>query len=171
MLGLSPSQSIINQAESLSRKTAALLLIGFWVLAFWLTHSPADGDGWLKALLKWLPVKSDKLAHAGIYFALAGLLANFIGRWTRSTPILATTTFLVTMLYATIDEALQAFVPSRTPDFYDLVADAVGSFLGTSVFIVLRSSKAKLQSASPAEATSASVNSDEATESSQDGIQ
>ena len=93
-----------------------------------------SGNGWVKELISWSPVPPDKLVHCGIYFCLAGLMANFIGRWTRSKRILAPATFAVTMFYGLLDEGLQAFVPTRTPDFYDLVADAIGSFLGTTVF-------------------------------------
>lgn len=104
-----------------------------------------SGNGWVKELISWSPVPPDKLVHCGIYFCLAGLMANFIGRWTRSKRILAPATFAVTMFYGLLDEGLQAFVPTRTPDFYDLVADAIGSFLGTTVFIGLRSGKARLR--------------------------
>lgn len=48
----------------------------------------------------------------------------------RQSVILA---FVITCLYGVSDEFHQKFVPGRTPDVYDVVADAIGGlfFLGT----------------------------------------
>lgn len=125
----------------MSRRAAAILLIVFWIFAFTLTHVPTHGSGWISDGLRGLPLPADKLAHVGIYFCLAGLVANFIGRWTRSKRILVPTTFLVTLTYGVLDELLQMLVPSRSADLHDLYADAVGIVLGIVVFIGLRIGK------------------------------
>lgn len=104
-----------------------------------------SGNGWLRQLLVHSPIKSDKIAHGVLYFGLSGLMANFLGRWTRSKRILAPLTFALVMTYGVLDEYLQSFVPTRSADPYDLLADAVGTFIGTTVFIGLRSGKARLK--------------------------
>jgi len=51
--------------------------------------------------------------------------------------------FLCTTLYGITDEAHQAFTPMRSPDPYDVLADAVGGLLGAIACVVFVSRRAK----------------------------
>lgn len=74
----------------------------------------------------------DKLAHVGAY-ALLGFL---FFRLFQSTSILKSAVLLVILsalassLYGISDEIHQHFVPSRTADIMDVMADVTGSVLG-----------------------------------------
>lgn len=80
----------------------------------------------------------DKWVHAGLYFVLAALLANCLGRWIHSNGWMIILTLGVTGSYAAADEYLQKFVPSRTCDFYDFLADMAGANVGLMTFLYLR---------------------------------
>ncbi len=77
----------------------------------------------------------DKLAHVGAY-ALLGFL---FFRLFQSTSILKSAVRLVILsalassLYGISDEIHQHFVPSRTADIMDVMADVTGSFLGAVI--------------------------------------
>ena len=78
----------------------------------------------------------DKIIHAIEYAILAVLcyrayLWTFDERLTAFAPILAIAT---AVLFGVTDEIHQAFVPFRHADVWDLVADAVGSFLGVAAW-------------------------------------
>lgn len=74
----------------------------------------------------------DKLAHAAAY-ALLGFLFFRLFQTTgiqKSAVLLVTLSALASSLYGISDEIHQYFVPSRTADIMDVLADAVGSVLG-----------------------------------------
>ena len=60
------------------------------------------------------------------------------GRGARAQVFVAA---LITALYGITDEAHQAFTPMRTPDPFDVVADAVGGLLGAVACVVIVSRK------------------------------
>ena len=73
----------------------------------------------------------DKVEHAAAYAVLAFLLGR---AWTPSLvrfPLRARTSLIVLacMLYGVSDEVHQAFVPGRSADPLDVVADTVGAAL------------------------------------------
>jgi VanZ family protein len=74
---------------------------------------------------------SDKEAHAFTYGVLAVLcLMGLTGwRWRRVAGASLLAAFVIAVLYGISDEFHQAFVPGRTPDVADVVADAVGAAL------------------------------------------
>ncbi|BCS34148.1 hypothetical protein TBR22_A33770 [Luteitalea sp. TBR-22] len=77
------------------------------------------------------PSVSDKEAHAFTFGVLAVLLLMGLTAWrwrtvTRSALLAA---FLLAVAYGVSDEVHQRFVPGRTPDVADVVADAVGAAL------------------------------------------
>jgi VanZ family protein len=80
---------------------------------------------------------SDKLAHFGMYGGLGGLVA--LGLW-RSNPVglpprqLFLGPVLFAALYGLSDEIHQIFVPERTFDLLDLLADAAGATMIAGVF-------------------------------------
>lgn len=71
-----------------------------------------------------LPPGADKVAHALAYAVLGALLA-----WATGRPGLAVA---LATLYGVSDELHQAFVPGRTPDVLDLVADLLGATAGAA---------------------------------------
>jgi VanZ family protein len=66
------------------------------------------------------------------YAVLAVLVARGLAdRWRRAvTPKMAWLTVLIATLYGVTDEYHQTFVPSRSAEGLDVVADAVGAFAG-----------------------------------------
>lgn len=108
------------------RSSQTLRLLGWglalaWAVFLFLQSSSSDAGG----LLSFFPDVSDKVAHAFAYAVLATFLTLGSGR-----PGLAVALAIV---YGASDEVHQAFVPGRTPDVLDLVADAVGAVIGAAV--------------------------------------
>ena len=86
------------------------------------------------------PVFSDKVLHLGAY-ALLGMTvfrALADARFERLTPGLAMWAILFCILYGVSDEFHQSFVPGRTPDAKDLIADGVGAALGAAALLILK---------------------------------
>ena len=83
---------------------------------------------------------TDKMAHASVYAVLAGACLGALagGRWTGVTMGAAAAAVLMATAYGVTDELHQRFVPGRTADLLDLLADFTGSMgaavlaLGTS---------------------------------------
>lgn len=81
---------------------------------------------------------SDKLLHFAAYCctALACSLWTKLDVW-RAKPsrgfLLA---FLVAALYGASDEFHQSFVPGRSCEFADFLADAIGAFLGSALYLL-----------------------------------
>ena len=85
-------------------------------------------------------VLSDTILHLGVY-ALLGITvfrALADARFERLTPGRAAGTVLFCTLYGLSDEFHQSFVPGRTPDAMDLVADAAGAALGAGTLLLLK---------------------------------
>jgi VanZ family protein len=78
---------------------------------------------------------SDKLAHMGAYAVLGVLVVlGLAGRLpVRLTWRLAVSAVLVTTLYGVSDELHQMFVPGRSADVFDVVADAGGAIAAVGV--------------------------------------
>jgi VanZ family protein len=110
---------------------AAYLIVAlYWLLLFILTHLPALPDP------KFLSGQAhgDKLAHCIAYAGLAFLLAAAsTARW-GFRPLTFARVLLVVGLYAAFEEWTQGFVPPRTTDWNDLVADMLGAGIGLSGF-------------------------------------
>ena len=75
---------------------------------------------------------SDKMYHVGAYAIFGFLIARAVGKKYLLVAFLGAT------LYGFSDEFHQWFVPGRSAEFFDLVADAIGGFLGGVVFKTLR---------------------------------
>jgi hypothetical protein len=78
---------------------------------------------------------SDKSGHSIGYALLAGLLLRAFARgrlrdvtWRR-----ASAAIILATLYGVSDEFHQVFVPGRSPDRYDVLADCIGATLGVAV--------------------------------------
>lgn len=75
---------------------------------------------------------SDKGAHVIAYAVLGGALIRALasGRATALTPWRLGAAIVLTSVYGISDEVHQSFVPGRTPDWLDVLADAVGAVAG-----------------------------------------
>ena len=85
-----------------------------------------------------IPLRADKFIHGAIYFILCLLVwraffyqsrCPFLRRWAIGAA------FLYTIAYGILDEFHQVYVPGRTPDPMDVVADGTGALL--CVFFLL----------------------------------
>ena len=81
-----------------------------------------------------VPVGTDKplhwLAYLGLALVIVRALAGGLPR--RIELGTAVTALLITIVYGATDEVHQMFVPGRTGDMYDLMADAGGALAGTA---------------------------------------
>jgi VanZ family protein len=77
----------------------------------------------------------DKLAHITVYailgFFTMGALTGTLRLRRIPRPWLAV---LLVIAYGVLDEIHQHFVPGRTPDIFDVMADATGGMLGVWLF-------------------------------------
>jgi VanZ family protein len=82
---------------------------------------------------------SDKTAHFLIYGALGAAMVRALARGRSAAMTLPTiiVAAVLSTLYGISDEIHQYFVPPRTPDILDVVADAAGAFAGAIVLTVL----------------------------------
>ncbi|HJW08133.1 MAG TPA: VanZ family protein [Holophagaceae bacterium] len=112
-----------------------------WILPFavacaivWLSHQTRYPFG------LHLPPPLDKLAHASVYGLLALLLDLAWGANDRRRPLYRRhlMVFLLVSLYGVTDELHQHFVPGRSCDGLDWVADTVGGGLGLAVLTLSR---------------------------------
>jgi len=106
----------------------ALCVVIFWQSCF---ATPDVLPGW--------PFQ-DKVIHGGVYGLLAALwvrafntLKGFRGR----RRLLLITGIALATLYGLSDEWHQSFVPARTADPFDLLADFCGSIIGSWVYLRL----------------------------------
>ena len=94
---------------------------------------------------------SDKVAHVIIYAALGAALTRALAAGNAagmSARRIVAATLLAT-LYGASDELHQRFVPNRTPDLLDLLADACGGAIGAFMCAVLARSLVKLLAGRP----------------------
>lgn len=81
------------------------------------------------------PGVNDKMAHA-LSYGLLGVLclvALAEGEWGRITWRRCLAAVVIAAAYGATDELHQSFVPGRSPDLADLVADAFGAALAVAV--------------------------------------
>lgn len=100
----------------------------FWAPFAWAavifaaSHSPKGGE--LPMLIPHL----DKVLHAGVYAVLSGLIAIALAVHTRlPASRIAWMALGLASLYGITDEIHQAFVPGRTTELADWIADTVGA--------------------------------------------
>lgn len=74
---------------------------------------------------------SDKLAHLLAYGMLAALILRALAsaEWRRVSAWAVTSAIVAATIYGVLDEWHQSFVPGRTPELADVVADASGACL------------------------------------------
>ena len=80
----------------------------------------------------------DKIVHAVEYGILGILFVRAIAHTypKESWLLLWATTFFFVALYAMSDEFHQSFVPGRSTDVYDWMADALGGSTAAAVYLI-----------------------------------
>ena len=125
-------------------RRAAWVLAAAWAMAAWLLLTtppppPAALPPWMPAsLLAWLP-SLDKLGHAGLFFVQALLLDRALAAPPGGSRrgALAWSIALVALLGAAT-ELRQAWVPGRTADVLDLLADLAGGLAYAALAALIR---------------------------------
>ena len=106
-----------------------LPLIIYWIILFVLTSLPTG------LAIETRDV-SDKLLHFGAYGLLSGLLflnLHFQNKFQLLKKYPATLTVLIASSYGFFDEIHQMFVPGRSAEFLDWLADFSGSLLAVLI--------------------------------------
>lgn len=80
----------------------------------------------------------DKLLHTLEYGALAFLLARAVWGEGLSRPAALVAAVILTSAYGATDEYHQSFVPNRSSDVADWMADTVGASLGAGLYAAAR---------------------------------
>lgn len=88
----------------------------------------------------------DKIGHFGLYFVLGCLLARAL-RPGRSLPKTLFLAALLTSAYGVTDEFHQRYVPHRTCDVFDWLADTLGGCVAVAVYSAYESAKANRRTA------------------------
>ena len=97
-------------------------------LIFTLSSQPRDslvpvGNSFIEVLFDFIgKYHGDKVIHAFLYFTLA--LFYLVAR-----PHHKKETIIIAILYGMSDEYHQSFVPGRSCDIFDLIADSAGAFI------------------------------------------
>lgn len=116
-----------------------------WQALIWLLSSrpwPKAG-GWIAALWRALPgwltavLPADKTLHA-VFFGVLALLWHLGLPPRRERPALA---FGLAVLWGALDELHQAYVPGRTADPWDLLADATGALIAVTAVALVRQAR------------------------------
>ncbi len=103
-------------------------LVIYWLILFILTTLPGN-----EAISIGV---NDKIEHFGAYGLLSGILylnLFFQKKFTLLNKFPATFTLLVASIYGMVDELHQIFVPGRTADVRDWLADFIGSLLAVLI--------------------------------------
>lgn len=85
-----------------------------------------------------------KAAHVAEYAILSVLLLRALRQHLLAARGVA---FVLTALYAVLDEFHQSFVPSRTGSPWDVLTDCIGALLGLVIYVRLTRRKSALKSA------------------------
>ena len=122
-------------------RLALVVLAAYWLVIFVGTHMPR--------LPHAVPRFNDKLLHFTAYFVLTTLMCYTTNstRWFRRFAVIGVTA----MIYGAIDEATQAFVPRRSPELNDFLADAAG--IWTAILLYVTAKLIYQQALSPAART------------------
>ena len=115
------------------------LFTGFWlpVLAYVTAIFALSSQPHLAPPLRFL--NADKVLHAGEYLVLGLLLVRALRATLRvSRPLFAAMIAIgLIVVVGTGDEFLQSFIPGRTSDIFDLLADTVGGSIAQFVYVNL----------------------------------
>jgi VanZ family protein len=121
-------------------KLPHIFLVFAWsALLFWLSSGPID----IPPSIEFNGV--DKVAHVCVYAVLSGLVVYGLRRSGRSWTIRALIWIpvLYVALYGASDEFHQSFVPGRSCDFFDWLADVTGGLGAATAFSLFFCVRAK----------------------------
>lgn len=135
-----------------NKKIAYFLLILWMMVIFFFSNQggveSSDTSGiFVDFLSKFLSIKNieiatfiiRKLAHFTEYLILGLLVINVLRFYKKETKEKIIIAILLCIIYASIDEIHQAFIPGRSPKIQDVFIDTLGSISG----ILLISKKIK----------------------------
>jgi hypothetical protein len=115
-----------------------VLFMGFWlpVLAYVCIIFAASSQPHLQAPLRF--ANGDKIAHLGEYLVLGLLLVRALRATLRvSRPLFAAMIAIgLVVIVGASDEFLQSFIPDRTSDVFDLLADVLGGAIAQVVYVM-----------------------------------
>ncbi|MCA9035926.1 MAG: VanZ family protein [Planctomycetaceae bacterium] len=97
------------------------------LLVSWSLLSPDPYAVVRRTSFSWIRTLDDAVKHAAAFAALAGVTASFCFRLLNSLP---TCVIIGLTTYAAATEILQGFVPGRSCDPLDAVANSVGIVVG-----------------------------------------
>ena len=123
-----------NYLKENRKKVLLIPLIIYWIIILIGTTIPADAFVDVVEL-------SDKVEHFIAYFGLAvllGLNLYFQEKWEKISLYYIVATLIICLTYGVLDELHQLFVPNRMAEFWDWVADSLGTITGlfvTSIFL------------------------------------
>lgn len=111
-----------------------------WAAAiFWASSRPNPFPFLPQGLLS-----QDKLLHMAAYAVLGALVLGAIHRTRLGLARAVGVAVLVATVYGAIDEWHQSFVPNRSAQVADVVADALGALVGAAAaVVVLRGRRAR----------------------------
>jgi VanZ family protein len=119
------------------RNLFLLCALGWAAVIFYLSHTPGVD-------VPPLFFGEDKLLHASVFgilgFFTLGAMKTTVDGYRVFQLWLAV---VLVIVYGVLDEFHQHFVPGRSPDIYDVMADALGGMLG--VWLSYRFIKARLR--------------------------
>ena len=105
-----------------------LPLIVYWIVLFVMTSLPSTMSISVGV--------SDKIEHFGAYGLLSAFLflaIKFQSKYSLLSDYPATFTIIIASLYGIIDEFHQLFIPGRSAEFYDWLADFLGSIIAVII--------------------------------------
>ena len=142
----------MKQTFSIPAILAAIVYTGFFVVIV-IIADRGEGDRWW-SFIHDIPY-GDKVGHLGLVGALS-LFCNlaFAPRGARCLPRSVTRVTFILFMLLSIEEIAQAYLPHRTCDFSDWLADLAGLALGQITASVIRARFMKPQ-ASESESGSA----------------
>lgn len=119
----------VTKITVFGRRLAVIVLAAYWLVIFAGTHMPSTGAG--------TPRVNDTVKHFTAYFLLGALMCYVTtsNQYVRRFGAIA----LVGMAYGAIDEFTQRFVPGRSPDPMDFLADTAGLTSAIMIYVALRS--------------------------------
>jgi len=107
----------------------AALGFGLFIIAAVIIANRGEGGSWWP-FLKYIPF-GDKVGHVGLFGTLSFLCNLAFPRFRlRFLPRIVTATTFVLLVLISLEELSQAFIPSRTCDIKDWLADLTGLFSG-----------------------------------------
>ena len=100
----------------------------YWIILFILTSIPGNQITTFGV--------SDKIKHAGAYFVLTIFLfltLHFQNKYPKLKTNAGIAALIISLIYGVIDEVHQLFIPGRSGDMYDWLADLLGTIIAVAV--------------------------------------